>query len=177
LPKDWTLKTRIENILHEHPSYGYPRVALALRVNKKRAARMMRLFGIKAYQRRGRKFRKLGVAKQLYPNLLTTTAHRGPIISGSPFTYIPYRDGFLFLATVMDLFTREIVGMAVQSNHAVSLEGLQQVTGQTDLATSVPVALNILATQRATRKILVIGSDFIQDDSQGRFTSAVMRKN
>jgi hypothetical protein len=52
------------------------------------------------------------------------------------------------------------------------IEGLQQVAGQTDLTTSIPVALNILLTQRATRKLLVIGSDFIQDDGRGRFTSA-----
>ncbi len=62
------------------------------------------------------------MAKQSYPNLPKQTAPPHPHhLWVADFTYIPYRDGFLFLATVMDLFTREIVGMAVQSNHAVTL--------------------------------------------------------
>ena len=122
LPKDWALKNDIEKVMAEHPSYGSPRLSTALRINRKRIVRVMQLFGIKAYRRRGRRFRKSGVAKQSYPNLLKTTAPSRPHhIWVADFTYIPYRDGFLFLATTMDLFTREIVGMAVQSNHAVSL--------------------------------------------------------
>lgn len=72
LPKDWALKNRIEELLHEQPSYGSPRVATALKVNEKRAARVMKLFGIKAYRRRGRRFRKSGVAKRAYPSNFET---------------------------------------------------------------------------------------------------------
>jgi putative transposase len=122
MPKDWELKTRIEAVLVEHPGYGYPRVAIALRVNKKRAARVMKLFGMKAYRRRGRKFRKSGVAKESYPNLLKTNYPRHPNdIWAADFTYIPYQGKFLYLATMMDLFTREIVGVAVVANHSVML--------------------------------------------------------
>lgn len=122
LPKDWELKRRIETVLQEHPGYGYPRVALALRVNRKRAARVMRLFGMKAYRRRGRRFRKSGVAKTWYPNLLKSNYPQHPNdIWVADFTYIPYRGKFLYLATVMDLFTREIVGAAVMANHSVML--------------------------------------------------------
>ena len=32
LPKDWSLKNRIEEVLREHPGYGSPRVAPALGV-------------------------------------------------------------------------------------------------------------------------------------------------
>jgi transposase InsO family protein len=122
LPKDWELKTRIEAVLAEHPSYGYPRVALALGVNKKRAARVMRLFGMKAYRRRGRKFRKQGVAKIVYENLLKTNFPRYPDdIWVADFTYIPYREGFLYLATTMDLFTKQVVGWAVTTSHSAPL--------------------------------------------------------
>jgi transposase InsO family protein len=122
LPKDWALKNDIGKVMDEHPSYGSPRLGTALRVNRKRIVRVMKLFGIKAYRRRGRRLRKSGVAKQSYPNLLKQTVPSRPHhIWVADFTYIPYRDGFLFLATTMDLFTREVVGMAVQSNHAVSL--------------------------------------------------------
>lgn len=122
LPKDWALKTDIETVLHDQPSYGYPRVAAALHVNKKRAARVMRLFGMKAYRRRGRKFRKSGVAKVFYDNLLKTNVPQGANdLWAADFTYIPYRGKFLYLATVLDLFTKEIVGAAVIMNHSVAL--------------------------------------------------------
>ena len=122
LPKDWQLKEKIVAVLGEHPSCGFRRVAIALRVNKKRAQRVMKLFGMRAYRRRGRKFRKSGVAKVSYPNLLTTNYPRGlHDIWAADFTYIPYRGKFLYLATVMDLFAREIVGSAMMTNHSVSL--------------------------------------------------------
>jgi putative transposase len=121
-PKDWALKERIVAVLQEHPSYGFRRVALDLRINKKRAQRVMKLFGMKAYRRRGRKFRKSGIAKVFYPNLLATNYPRGlHDIWAADFTYIPYQGKFLYLATVMDLFAREIVGTAVMANHSVPL--------------------------------------------------------
>jgi len=121
-PKDWQLKERISAVLQEHPSYGFRRVALELRVNKKRAQRVMRLFGLRAYRRRGRKFRKSGIAKASYPNLLATNYPRElNDIWAADFTYIPYHGKFLYLATVMDLFAREVVGAAVMANHSVPL--------------------------------------------------------
>lgn len=121
-PKDWALKARIENILSEHPSYGYPRVALALKVNQKRAARVMRLFGLKAYRRRGKRFRKSGVSKQTYPNLLRANFPQcANDIWAADFTYIPYKEKFLYVATVIDLFSKQIVGVAVMNNHSVML--------------------------------------------------------
>jgi len=51
LAKDWQTKQKIEEVLHEHPSYGHKRIALALRLNKKRILRVMKLFGIKPYRR------------------------------------------------------------------------------------------------------------------------------
>ena len=53
LAKDWELKIQIEKILTENPSYGYRRVADALRINKKKVQRAMKLFGMRAYRRRG----------------------------------------------------------------------------------------------------------------------------
>lgn len=53
--KDWELKRQIEEVLRDHPSYGSPRIALALKRNHKPVERVMKLFGIKAYRRRGGK--------------------------------------------------------------------------------------------------------------------------
>jgi transposase InsO family protein len=98
------------------------RVALELRINKKRAQRVMRLFGMKAWRRRGGKPRKMGGARTSYPNFLKTNYPRFPNdIWVADFTYIPYQGKFLYLSTVMDLFAREIVGSAVMNNHGVPL--------------------------------------------------------
>ncbi len=72
--RDWALKVQIELVLREHPGYGSRRVALALGMNRKRAQRVMKLFGIKAYRRRGRRFRStcLTLTKR-YGNLLPTS--------------------------------------------------------------------------------------------------------
>lgn len=71
--KDWALKVRMEEVLQEHPSYGSRRLALALHVNRKRTKRVMQLFGIRPYRRRGRKYRE-AKAKRTFPNLLLGAA-------------------------------------------------------------------------------------------------------
>ena len=82
----------------------------------------MKLFGMKAYRRRGRKPRKKGVANTFFPNLLKMNFPEYPNhIWVSDFTYIPFQDKFVYLATVMDLFTREVVGFSVLLCHSSSL--------------------------------------------------------
>lgn len=122
LPKDWALKERIASALGDHPSYGFRRVALELQINKKRAQRVMRLFGMHAYRRRGRKQRKTGVAAVSYPNLLKLHCPEKPNeVWATDFTYIPWKGTVLYLSTIVDVFTREVVGAAVMTNHSVSL--------------------------------------------------------
>ena len=122
LPKDWKLKAQIESVLSEHPSYGFRRIALHVHINKKRAQRVMKLFGLKAYRRRGRKPRKRGVAGLIFPNILKTMIpSKLNEVWISDFTYIPYKEKFLYLATVMDIVTREVIGYSIMGNHTVSL--------------------------------------------------------
>ena len=123
--KDWQLKTQIEQVLHTHPSYGHKRIALALGINRKRVLRVMKLFGIKPYRRRVRKPRKKrdeGNAPAPYPNLLLKVFPSQPhAVWVSDFTYIPYRQRFIYLATVMDIFTRRIVGFNILTAHNTEL--------------------------------------------------------
>ena len=120
--KDWTLKCCIEEVLREHPSYGSRRLAIHLKMNRKKVKRVMNLFGIKAYRRRGQKWKKTTNIKVIYPNLLMTTC---PMyenhIWAADFTYIPFLGRFVYVATVLDLYTRKVVGVAVYTNHAVGL--------------------------------------------------------
>lgn len=120
--RDWKLKCQIEAVLRENPSYGSPRIALALKRNHKPIERVMKIFGIKAYRRRGRKWKRIKNIKVVYPNLLFTEYPVYPNhIWVTDFTYIPFQGKTVYLATVLDLFTRKIVGLSVYTNHSVQL--------------------------------------------------------
>lgn len=122
--QDWNLKIRIEEILHEHPGYGHRRIAPLLRANKKRVLRVMQLYGIKPYRRRPkRKRRKQKSDLPPFENLLL----RVPFPSApneiwvSDFTELRFHGRKFYLATVLDLFTRQIVGWNVLLNHTAEL--------------------------------------------------------
>jgi putative transposase len=120
--KDWKMKCIIEEVLREHPSYGHRRIALHLKMNKKKIRRVMNIFGIKAYRRRGTKWKRTKNIKVVYPNLLLTTCPAYPNhIWVSDFTYIPFQGRTVYVATVMDLYTRQVVGLAVYTTHATQL--------------------------------------------------------
>lgn len=120
--KDWELKCRIEETLREHPAYGHKRLAIALRVNKKRILRVMHLFGLKPYRRRGKKWHKPKEKSDIYPNLLLAYhpeyEHH---IWVADFTHVRFQGKWVYLATVMDLFTRTIVGFSILTNHSKTL--------------------------------------------------------
>jgi putative transposase len=112
--KNWALKARIESVLREHPSYGSRRLAQALQLNRKGVQRVMRIFGIKPYRRRGRKWRRKRAIVAHYANLLLNVIPARPHhVWAADFTELGYRGKWVYVATVIDLFTRRILGMAV----------------------------------------------------------------
>jgi transposase InsO family protein len=120
--KDWELKVAIEEVLREYPSYGSRRLALHLGRNRKQVKRVMNLFGIKAYRRRGKKFKRTRNIKVHYPNLLLTTypCYENHIWV-SDFTHVNFEGKVVYVATVLDLYTRKVVGLSVLTTHAVQL--------------------------------------------------------
>lgn len=122
--KDWRLKCQIEEVLRQpgKHSYGSPRVASELKRNHKVVERVMKLFGIKAYRRRGGKYKKGKKIKLIYPNLLLIKCPSYENhIWVSDFTRIYFKNVVVYLCTVMDLYTRKIVGLSVYTTHAVQL--------------------------------------------------------
>lgn len=91
-------------------------------MNRKGIQRVMGIFGIKPYRRRGLKYKKTKNIKVIYPNLLLTTypSYEGHIWA-TDFTYIPFQGRFVYVATVIDLYTRKVVGLSVYTTHAVQL--------------------------------------------------------
>jgi transposase InsO family protein len=123
--KDEQLRQDIYQVLHLHPSYGYRRLAIHLGINKKRTLRVMQLYGITPYRRRGKKpnyARAPSLANAELPNLI---ADYFPVSAGdvwvSDFTYLSYDGRFIYVATVMDLYSREVVGWHVSNRHDTAL--------------------------------------------------------
>jgi putative transposase len=124
------LAVQIRDVHREHRScYGAPRVkeALALRgiyTSKKRVAQLMRREGLKGKKAfRNTKTTASNEAHAAAPNLL----NRNFTVSGpnkvwlADATAIWTLQGWLYLATVMDLYSRRIVGWAVGSTLSAEL--------------------------------------------------------
>jgi len=113
---DTELRDLMEQIALEFPRYGYRRIDAELRrrghvVNHKRVLRLMReenlLVQVKRYVRTTFSHHDLG----WYPNLIKNLKPEEPNhIWCGDITYIRLRAEFLYLAVLMDLFTRAIRG-------------------------------------------------------------------
>lgn len=121
--RDWQMKCAIEEVLRAHPSYGHRRIATALgRKDERPVLRVMKLFGIKAYRRRGRRWKKPRKQSVEYPNLLMGFMPSFPNEAWvADFTYLSWRGDTVYVATVMDVYTRRIAGLSVLMTHATVL--------------------------------------------------------
>lgn len=121
--EDLKVKQDIENVWNDFPSYGHKRLAIALKLNKKHILRVMKKFSIKPYRRHRKPFKLSNVSVyDKYPNLLVTTlCTRINQIWVTDFTYLWYKNRFIYVATVIDIYNREVVGVCVLTNHSSSL--------------------------------------------------------
>lgn len=118
---DGEVKMQIESVMTDNPRYGHKRIALNLKLNKKRILRVMKVFNLKPYRKRASKPRKKadeGKAEAKYINLIKGFCPIRPnVVWVSDFTYIKYQGRFIYLATIMDLYTREIIGWNISRFH------------------------------------------------------------
>ena len=81
----------------------------------------MKLYGIKPYRRVTPKV-YTKPKDSVFPNYLMSEEPRSPgDIYASDFTYLKYHGKWLYVATVIDVFTREIVGVSIFNTHATQL--------------------------------------------------------
>jgi transposase InsO family protein len=110
--------------MSQNPSYGSPRIALALGVNHKRVERIMKANRLKAFRRRSKHFKPndLKQKESQYSNVLKNLCIKAPrSVYATDFTYIKHQGRFLHLATVIDVFSREIVGWDISSRHTANM--------------------------------------------------------
>lgn len=122
---DEELRKQILVVLGQHPSYGHKRIALEFPLNKKRILRVMKKFGIKPYRRRAKKPRKQDdegkVAAKWKNEILGLCPIRPNVVWASDFTYIKFQGRFIYLATIIDVYTREIIGWNISTRHDTNL--------------------------------------------------------
>jgi putative transposase len=112
----------LELIAGEHQrsrkTYGSPRLHAVLRqkgvvCGHNRVARLMRLHGIAAFARR----RYRPVTTQRQPGAIPAPNQKWV----SDFTYIETKEGWLYLAVVLDLFSRKVIGWSMSQKMDTAL--------------------------------------------------------
>lgn len=132
--KNLALKARIEPVLAAHPYYGPKSIADELGINHKCVARIMKLFNLRSRARRRRCSKnQYTMSKTSLPNLIKDMKIENPnLVWAGDFTEFRYQRRIYYLATVMDVYTREIIGWHIATNHSVDLvmEALQMAIGK-----------------------------------------------
>ncbi len=160
-------------------NYGSPRIWNQLRNGEQiycslnRVARLMHCNGIVAIQRR--KFRVTTNSKHNYPvwaNLLNRNfiVARPNSVWVSDITYIWTFEGWLYLAAILDLFSRGIVGLAMDKTIADSLT--QQALRQAILRRNPPKGLIC----HSDRGVQYAGNDFKALLAQNEFVGSMSKK-
>jgi putative transposase len=119
-PEEEAVRAAIEQVVLSFPGYGYPRVTRQLQrdgfaVNHKRVYRLMREAGLLQERKRGQvRTTDSEHGWPIYPNLLGECGWqaltRPDEAWGADLTYVRLGAGFCYLAVLLDLFSRRIVG-------------------------------------------------------------------
>jgi len=124
--------------------YGSPRIhaelqATGVRCSRKRVARLMRQHQLAGKRRR--RFRVVTTdarhAEPVAPNRLqrqfaVSTIGWPDRVWAADYTFLPTRQGFLYLAVVLDLYSRRVVGWAMRhtQDHGLVLDALAMAVAQ-----------------------------------------------
>jgi len=136
--KDKLLAAQIRTVCAEHPGYGHRRIADELGLGKNRIRRVMKAEEIPSPKRRKRKYTKVSKSSEsaptnlLKPHKVTKTdgevvevegfvALRPYHIWAEDFTHLWFNNRFYYLATVIDLYSRQIVGWGLGTHHDTEL--------------------------------------------------------
>lgn len=140
--------TRKIQVIHEQSraTYGVPRVhavlaAEGIHVGKKRVERLMKLAGLEGISRRRKYKSTRDKDARPAPDLVDRN-----FVAAAPnqlwvadITYVPTWVGFLYLAVVLDVFSRRIVGWAMANHLRTELvvDALNMAVGQRQPATVI----------------------------------------
>jgi putative transposase len=121
--RDMDLRDAIQRIALEWPSYGRPRITAELgrrgwTVNPKRVYRLLREDNLLCVRKR--KFvvtTDSNHGRKVYPNLAASMVLTGvDQLWRADITYVRLREQFVFLAVILDAFSRRVIGWALDRN-------------------------------------------------------------
>ncbi|MCI0422854.1 MAG: DDE-type integrase/transposase/recombinase, partial [Acidobacteria bacterium] len=126
------LMRRIDEQYLRTPFYGSRKLAEVLGVNRKRIQRLMRVMGIAAIYPK-RRTTWPGAGHKIYPYLLRGVEVTRPNqVWSSDITYVPLRQGFLYLVAVLDWYSRYVISWRLSNTLTGSfcLEALEEALSQ-----------------------------------------------
>jgi len=139
--KDELFLEQVRSIYDANPYAGYKTIATMLGVSHKRTYRIMRLHGIRAKSsRRKRAKNQYTSTKTSLPNhVKDLKIERPDQVWAGDFTHFIWRRRTYYLAVIMDLCTRQIVGWHVASHHSseLVLEALSMALGKRSHAPTI----------------------------------------
>ena len=126
---DKILAGHVVLLLKDNPLYGYRRVAICFKWSDSKARRLMRRYDILPKYKKPRFLVKkddLGnelsnLQNHLKPLVMSGNLCMPNMAWSTDFTYLSYRSSFLYLATVIDTYTKEIVGYSISHRHTADL--------------------------------------------------------
>jgi putative transposase len=141
--EETALRDLVQRLSLEHPQYGYRRIAELIRregfvVNRKRVQRIRTEDNLLALRRRA--FRPATTdsrhAYTRWPNLV-----RGLVLTGvnqlwvADITYVRLDEAFIYLAVVLDVFSRKVVGWALADHlrAELAIEALDRALASRDV--------------------------------------------
>lgn len=117
--KDEGVKDEINEVHLIHPAYGHKRLSMHLNYGRNKILRIMKKFGIKPPRRKIKgKWITVSTDNHNYTNLIKDVVPEKPFqVFVSDLTYMKYQSKQYYLATVEDIFTREIMSAEVSDKH------------------------------------------------------------
>lgn len=119
--RDEKMRDDILLTLSKHPGYGHRRLAIELSVNRKRVVRVMRKYNIKPKILRGRRKwvkNTTEIVMEEIPNRIKNICATQPdVIWVGDFTHLVFHGHEIYMATVMDAYTREVIAWQVAQHH------------------------------------------------------------
>lgn len=119
--KDLKVKKQIEDVFKIHPAYGHRRLAIELKMNKKRIRRIMRKFDLKPprlwYQKKYLTRQNKEYQDQ-FENLVKDI--KNPLINdiwSGDLTYLKFEDRFFYLSAIQDFVSNEILACNLSDQH------------------------------------------------------------
>jgi transposase InsO family protein len=132
---DLALRAALLDLAGQYPTYGYRRLTALLKragwsVNHKRIQRLMQQMGLqRPVKKRRTRTTNSDHPFPRYPNLVKgETATRPDDIWVADITYVRLEQGFVYLAVIMDVFTRAVRGwhLSRSLDHDLTLKALKR---------------------------------------------------